>query len=138
MDTYPVYLAQEKIGTAEVMRQGLYYRIRCLCDLSGSVPVRVQVLGENEADLGLCVPMGNRFGLESCIPIKRIGQGKLQFTAVAKHCKTEQIAAISPEEPFGYIARLKDAYLIKREQTVGICFRSTDQFPDPQGSGQNP
>lgn len=138
MDIYSVYLAGEKIGTAEVMQQGMFYRIRCLCELSGSVPVRIIVAAENQADLGLCVPMKNGFGLECRIPIKRIGRGDLRFSAKPKHTKQEHLTVVSPDEPFAYITKLKDAYLIKYDAITGIAFRTTDQSQDLQDSGQNP
>ena len=30
---------------------------------------------------------------------------------------------IKPEEPFAYIERLKDAYLVQREERIGICIK---------------
>lgn len=138
MEEYPIYFAQEQIGMAKVIREGLYYRICCRCSISGSIPFRVKVTGTGEADLGLCVPMGESFGMEARIPVKRVGNGELKFQAVPKRSVTEELTVISPEEPFGYIARLKDAYLVKRGQATGICFRITERSPDLQDSGQNP
>ncbi len=137
METYPIHMARERIGTAEVVRQGLYYRIRCLCRLSGNIPVRIRVVGEREADLGLCVPMGTAFGLETSIPISRVGPGLPEFVAMPWHREAEQAAVISPDEPFSDIKRLKDAYLVWQGTTPGIGFRSKNSFPDQPGNGQN-
>lgn len=138
MGEYPIYFAQERIGTANVVQEGLYYRICCRCIISGDIPVRVRVIGSQEADLGLCVPMGESFGINVRIPVKRIGVGDMQFQAAPKYTAIGELTVISPDEPFGYIARLRDAYLVKRGQATGICYRTTDQFPAPQDSGQNP
>ena len=138
MNTYSVYSAREKIGTAEVVQQGLYYRIRCLCNLSGNVPMRIIVKGDNTVDLGLCVPIGKGFGLESSIPIKKIGKGELQFQVIPKHERQQHIEAISPEKPFSDITRLKDAYLVKSDVMTAIGFRITNQSQDLRDNDQNP
>lgn len=138
MDEYPIYFAQERIGTAKVIQEGLYYRICCLCEISGSIPFCVKVTGSAEADLGLCVPMEGCFGIETRIPVKRVGIGKLQFRAMPRHTARAELTAVSPDEPFGYITRLKDAYLIKRDALTGVGFRVTGQFQGLPDSGRNP
>ena len=138
MDEYPIYFAQERIGTAEVTKEGLYYRICCRCAVCGDVPLRVRAAATAEVDLGLCIPMGDVCGMVVRIPVKYVGQGSLRFRASATHTATEEMTVISPNEPFGYIARLKDAYLMKRGQVIGICYRITDQSPVPLDSDQNP
>ena len=138
MGEYAVLFGSERIGTATVTKQGLFYCITCKCRISGSVPVRVRVIGEREVDLGLCVPMGEAFGLKATIPIKSVGSGDLTFFAAAKHRAAQELMIVSADEPFRYIARLKDAYLVKRENGVGITFRTTAESPNPQDSGQNP
>jgi len=133
---YAVCFGTERVGSASVSKEGLYYRIRCQCQLSGDVPCRITVSGERDADLGLCVPLGDHFGVETRIPIKRVGEGNLSFQVTPKHRETtEQFIPISPEEPFQYLARLKDAYLIRRNGQAGIAI--TDRSPDQPDSGQS-
>lgn len=86
-------------------------------------------------DLGLCVPMGNAFGMETSVPINRIGWEKLEFIAIPKDNKEEQIMRVLPEEPFAGIKLLKRAYLIRRG-TIGI--RVTDPLQDPPGNDRIP
>lgn len=134
---YAVCLGKERIGSATVKREGLYYRIHCQCQLSGSIPCRIIVKGEKEVDLGLCVPMGDRFGIDTLIPVKRIGEGDLNFQVLPRHSKQDaQFIALSPEEPFRYISRLKDAYLVRQEGKLGLAFKN--RSPNQPGSGQNP
>ena len=138
MDEYPIYFALEQIGAAKVIKQGLYYRIHCVCKISGSVPFCVKVMGKGEVDLGLCVPMGEYFGLETRIPIKQLGQENLRFEAMPRHTSQDEWTVISADEPFTYIQRLKDAYLIKRGNKTGIGFRTTDQSPNLPGNDPSP
>ena len=65
---YAVYMGSERVGTAQVIIEGLFYKIYCLCQLDGTVPCRIRVSGEKEMDLGICVPLENGFGVKTRIP----------------------------------------------------------------------
>ena len=119
MDTYPIYFSDEIIGDATVMKQGLFYRIHCVCDISGSVPFRITAKGDREADLGSCVPMDDRFGLKTSIPISKVGSSQLRFEGRPKHTdKIPKGITVSPDEPFQYLSKLKDAYLVCRNEVA--------------------
>ena len=134
---YEIYLGNDCVGTAHVTQEGLYYRICCQCQLTGTDPYRITVSGDTDVDLGICVPMGDGFGIETSIPVKRVGKGALNFCAVPKNrINREFFVALSPEEPFGYIQRLKKAYLSRQNGQVGLSFK--DQSLTQRGSGQNP
>ena len=121
---YEVYLGDKRVGTVEVARQGLYYRFRCRCSLSGEVICKLVVTcGGREENLGVLVPEGDGFGLETRLPVKRLGDGEMKFRVVPRHTGvTGNFVPLAPEEPFAYITRLKDAYLEKRDGQVGIVF----------------
>lgn len=121
---YSVFFGSRAVGKVQVTRQGLYYRFLCRCQLSGDVVCRLHVrCGEREASLGVVVPTGEGFGLETRIPAKRLGEGEMVFSLVPKHDgPKERFVPIYPEEPFAYISRLKDAYLEKREGQLGAVF----------------
>ena len=134
MDTYCIYLGNQKIGEAIVVKQGLFYSIHCLCDITGSVPLRITVKGDREVDLGLCVPMGDRFGLNTSIAISKVGGSQLYFEGRPKHkVKTKEVITVSPDEPFQYLSKLKEAYLVSRNE---ISFK--EKSPIPPGNDQNP
>ncbi len=136
---YPIYLGEDDVGTALVNREGLYYRIKCTCHLSGDVPLRITACAEHAVDLGLCILDGDLSGLEVRIPMKRLGEGKLQFFIKTQHKKLpENWFPISPEEPFHYIKRLKDAYLVVNDGSPGIAIRNLNQFQDPPDNDLNP
>lgn len=121
---YAVYFGNKAVGRVHVTCQGLYYRIFCRCDLSGDVMCRLEVsCGENRENLGIVVPMETGFGLDTKLPIKRLGQGNLMFRLVTQNGNEENIfIPILPEEPFAYLSRIKSAYLVKRHGTSGILF----------------
>ncbi len=124
-EQYGVTFGSQMAGKVQVQRQGLYYRFICRCQLTGDVVCRLQVTcGSRRESLGIVVPMGDGFGLDTKLPVKRIGEGQMTFSLVPKH----EVAAgtfypIYPEEPFGYIARLKDAYLSRKEGQIGVVIR---------------
>lgn len=124
-DCYPVYFGSEQSGKVQVIKRGLYYRFVCRCILSGEVICRLHVRFGQTGDwesLGVVVPMDDGFGLETSLPVKRFAQGTPQFRLLPKHEKpvSGTFIPISPEEPFAYIARLKDAFLVRQGGQVGI------------------
>lgn len=123
--TYGVYLGKELCGKVQVLRQGLYYRFICRCQLSGNVMCRLRVsCGDQQQTLGILAPEGEGFGLDTRLPVKRIGEGAVEFTIVPKCDLPEgQFVPVYPEEPFAYLNRLKDCYLAYREGQVGVVIQ---------------
>ena len=131
---YSVFSGGEEVGKVWVQRRGLYYRICCRCALTGTVPFKlVASSADNTADLGLCVPQGEGFGVDTSIPIKRLGEGDLSFRLMPRHKSPEErFIPISPNEPFRYISQLQRAHLAKRNGAVGI------RLPESQNSSDSP
>ena len=120
--TYEVKQGPDSVGQVTVERQGLYYRFSCRCTMTDTKMRRLTVTcnGKQE-DLGTLVPMGNGFGLEKRIPVKRLGEGKPEFQMVSKgDGRKETFVPVYPEEPFSYIDQLQTAFLETREGTVGV------------------
>ncbi len=117
-----MFSGSQKIGTAQVAREGLYYRIHCNCSLSGDVLYKIILHGEQtQEDLGICVPMDGAFGIRTRIPIKRIG-GELRFIAVPRHRElTDHFIPVENGSPFPYIDRLENAFLDIRNGQTGIA-----------------
>lgn len=123
--SYSVYFGKESAGRVQVQRQGLYYRFVCRCRLTGDIICRLHVTcGSKGENLGIVVPMDGGFGLDTRIPVKRLGEGEMEFRLLPKHeayeAKKEIFIPIYPEEPFAYIERLKEAYLVKRDGQTGL------------------
>ena len=129
-----VTMGGEPIGKAEVLRQGLYYKIHCRCRLTGNVMYRLYVKGNSgEESLGVLVPLGSGFGLETRIPVKRVGEGELSFFVEPKHTASSgEFMLVYPEEPFSYISRLKDAYLEYRDGQPGLIFNKNGENREMQ------
>ena len=123
--TFEIMQGTSSIGKVTVERQGLYYRIRCRCSLTGEVMHHLVVSsGEKREDLGTLVPFDGAFGLEKRIPVKKLGEGEPEFHLLPKHSSPDgKFIPVYPEEPFSYLARLKDAYLETRNGQLGIVLR---------------
>ena len=124
-DTYGVYFGSQLTGKVQVLRQGLYYGFHCRCKLTGEIVCRLYVIcGEKRESLGVVVPMDGGFGLDTKLPVKRLGEGKMEFTLIPKHEVLEgTFVPIYPEEPFAYIERLKEGFLVKKGEQVGVAFK---------------
>ena len=119
---YGVYFGSRLAGKVQVIRQGLYYRFICRCQLTGDVICRLQVsCGDKRENLGVVVPMDGGFGLDTKLPVKRLGEGKMTFQLRPKHeMMSGKFVPIYPEEPFAYIERLKKGFLVRRDGQVGV------------------
>lgn len=118
--SYGVFFGSQGVGKVQVQRQGLYYRFQCRCQLSGEVMCRLYVrCGDQRENLGVVVPMDGGFGLDTRIPVKRLGEGPMAFSLIPKHSQG-QFCPICPEEPFSYISRLKEGFLARQEGQIGL------------------
>ena len=108
-----------------VRKEGLYYRFCCRCTLTGEVVCRLAVICEGEpVHLGILVPVGESFGLDTSLPVKRIGEIEPEFQVLPGRVVTNgRFVPIKPEEPFAYIARLKDAFLAYQNGQAGVILK---------------
>ena len=138
---YDIRLGTDVVGKANVERRGLYYYFSCRCKLSGAVMCRVSVsCGGHHENLGVLIPMGDVFGLDTKLAVKRLGEGVFRFLVLPKHQKTAaQFIPIRPEEPFAYITRLQDAFMEIRDGQVGIVLQpsSNAAICSSVASGEN-
>ena len=138
---YFIRSGEETIGMVMVQRQGLYYRICCKSKLTGAVRYKLMVsCGNNTVDLGICVPLEEGFGVNTRIPVKRLGEGPLTFQLTPKHhMLLAQFVPVSNEEPFGYIRYLQNAHLAKQDGRMGIVFTEAQNSRDnPTGQWSEP
>ena len=134
---YYVLSGDETIGKVLVQRQGLYYHFHCRCAITGAVKYKLLAnCGENTVDLGLCIPHSDGFGMDTKLPIKRLGDGELTFRLIPKHNKPEgEFIPVTPEEPFGYIQKLQQAHLAEQDGLMGIMV-GEDQNSNDNPTGQ--
>ena len=120
--TYEICLGAEPVGEAVVERVGLYYRFSCRCRLRGATMQRIMVVcGDKKVDLGICVPIGDLFGVDRKVPCKQLGEGMPAFflTPRPRH-RGGKFVPVYPEEPFAYMSKLKGAFLEIRNGQMGI------------------
>ena len=120
---YEVSFGRQVVGNVLVERLGLYYRFHCRCKLTGDVICRLQVVcGDKQENLGILVPVGEGFGIDTKLPIKKLGEGIMRFFLLPKHEAATEVkfVPIYPEEPFRYISRLKTLYLERQNGQIGI------------------
>lgn len=119
---YPVLLNGQPCGKVTVNRQGLYYRIRCRCQIPSQDICRLQaVSGTRRENLGVLVPAEDGFGLDTRIPVKRLGEGEPAFSlSTGQETTDSRFVPILDEEPFAYIARLKESFLEFENGQMGI------------------
>ncbi len=117
-----VYLQDTAVGHAVIAREGLYCRFSCRCRLPGDTVYRlVARWGEHTLSLGIPVPQGKEFVLDTRIPAKQLGNGKPRIMAVPRHPQLAgKFIPLAPEEPFRYLSRLKNAWLAEENGRLGI------------------
>ena len=119
----------------QVTRQGLYYRFLCRCHLTGEVVCRLYITcGGQQESLGVVVPEGDGFGLDTRLPVKRFREEEPSFTLIPKHeASSARFVPITPEEPFAYIERLKTSFLVKKYGQIGILLDDHSVISSPTG-----
>ena len=119
---YPIKQGVQVIGMAKVERQGLYYHFSCRCRLMGQIVHRLTVrCGDKTENLGIPVPGVDAYTLEKRISVSKLGQGEMTVQAVPKHAALGgKFVPLSPEEPFAYLSRLKNAHLARQNGILGI------------------
>lgn len=119
---YSVEKCGKACGKVSVSKQGLYYRFHCRCTLDREDIYRL-VLSCNQVqeNLGILIPEGGSFALISRVSCKRIPKGDWHFFILPKaRNQEEHFIPISPEEPFGYISRLRESFLVLQNGQPGI------------------
>ena len=131
---FDILRGEEKIGKAEVKREGLYYRFRCCCSLTGEVLYRLTATCSGRTEnLGILIPVGDAFRLEKRLPASRFKAEAFVIRAVpANPDRGSQFIPVFPEEPFHYIARLNAARMERRDGQIGVIFE--DQSASPLSS----
>lgn len=137
---YEVLFGNQPAGKVQVVRQGLYYRFVCRCKLSGDVVCRLCVsCGGQQENLGVVVPTGEGFGLDTRLPVKRFREGTPAFSLIPKHAMASgRFVPIVPEEPFAYIERLKTSFLVKKYGQLGIIIEDQSAISNPTGQWSEP
>lgn len=124
-----IYHHNQKIGMAKISMQGLYYRFECRCLFPEPGIYRLYAICNDEnACLGICVPVGDAFGITTKIPVSRLGTGDISVVADSK--TKQRVLSVDQNSPFENIEQLDNAVFC--EEGIRIIERS----PGRPGSGQ--
>jgi hypothetical protein len=70
------------------------------------------------------VPEGTVFRLDSKLPRKALGEDKFRFYVRPDRVQPDEFfVPIRPEEPFAYLARIKEAYLVRKNGQIGAMMK---------------
>lgn len=123
---YPVFWNGEKTGEVTVTKQGLYYAFSCVVHLPPGSHCRLYASTQGEIrDMGLCVPSGNAFVLQTRIPAKYFGGGEYSFCL--NKPVTEEFVPVSSDKPFPALDRLESGKFAICGAEPGIVFPATEK-----------
>lgn len=127
---YEVKFGAQTVGKVQVLRQGLYYRFICRCMMNGDVVSRLIVNCDGKCEnIGVLIPSDENFVLDKKIPAKIFGEGTPNFYLAPRHDTVNgKFIPIYPEEPFAYIARLKDAFLATKNGRPGAVLKPETEY----------
>lgn len=108
MNSYDVKFENRTVGSVSVVREGLYYRFSCQCNLTNAAVYRLVVsCNGRTTDIGICVPQVGGFGLQKRIPVKRVGEDRMQFH-ILPHDQVvpDTRVIVNPNTAFAFISEL--------------------------------
>ena len=99
-ETYDIMFADSPVGKAQVEKQGLYYAFSCRCRLPDEGIYRIHAIyADKREDLGICVPIGEMFGMDKKISAKHLGDGTPDFELLPKDWKPRENVPMQESEP---------------------------------------
>jgi len=128
-ETYDITYNGAPVGTARMEKLGLYYLFSCRCRLPDQGLYRIHVISpQTREDLGICVPMGDVFGMDKKIAAKHLGEGIPAFELVEKDWKPRDVI---PELPTPQEEDAVEAPLPAQEETILMEPDETPVQPEP-------
>ena len=110
------------VGSAQMEKQGLYCLFSCRCNQPDTGLYRIHVIyGDKREDLGICVPMGDMFGMDKKLPVKKLGTGTPSFELLPRDWSPRPAAEEPepvPEEPAQEEQCLPEKELQQETETV--------------------
>ncbi len=141
---FEIYDKENCVGSAQIQQEGMYYRICCTCKIPKDGIHRIIVSdGENEVDLGICVPSGGKFMLTSRIPMKRL-KGESRIFQLVKQGERSTNAVEKKEvpveagNPFLNLDELENAYFKSDDGNPVIVIDPVQDQPDSDRNQESP
>lgn len=122
MTKYPIYYCDQVVGNAHLEKQGLFYVIRCKCELPQNRLYKVFVaLQENTIDLGICTRSDKGIGLVTRISANTLKSTELRFTVEVEQPNVRKMYAVSDNSEFPNLEIIYKAKFLRREGKAYIC-----------------
>lgn len=112
---YDVTLNGQAVGTVELNREGLYYRLSCRCRMVDNEIHRLYADGER---IGVLVPERGALILNTKMAGKRLKDG-CNFTLDGQN---ERFIPILPGDAFGHLDKLRTGRLVFRDGQPGLVY----------------
>ena len=112
-ELFEVTLGGQTVGTVELNREGLYYRIICRCRVHDSEIHRLYADGEK---IGVLIPDRGELVLETKVAAKRL-KGGCAFS-LDENRKT--FIPIRPGKEFAHLDKVRQVRLAFRDEEPGI------------------
>ena len=126
---YPVLWNQEEVGEVGVTKQGLYYVFSCRMQLPPGSRCRLYACSQGDSrDLGLCIPEGNFFVLQTRIPAKYFPEEEYSFCL--NQPATGRFVPVRKDRPFPELDKLESGKFSISGGEPGIFFSATEQLSD--------
>ena len=124
-EVYDVFFENAVIGSAEVIKEGLYTRFLCKCKFQQEGLYRIVVhYGEVSYNIGVCIPDGNGYTTSAKLPSKYIHDSVPVFSAESAVKPITVFKPISPGMNFEYIKALPNGKFCCCGNQKGIMFNS--------------
>ena len=131
-ETYEITYDTAPVGTVRVEKQGLYFLFSCRCRLPDESLYRIHgCYGDDRVDLGICVPMGQLFGMDKKIPTRQIPEGIPSFQLLPKDWKPEIPEAVEPQEP---VAVETEVSALTEEEETAMAETEEDVWMETAGT----
>ena len=125
MGNYPVTQNECVVGAVETEAEGMYIRIRAQCTPPDRRVYRLVLLcGSQRIDLGVCVPEGNRFVVNTRIQKRMLDESALQFILETNQENEQQFIPVDWDKPFVYLDSLHLASFTIKDEVPGIIIQN--------------
>jgi len=121
MAEFEIAMDGKVVGKATVERQGLYCRFSCRCVFPDKGIHTIWVCWDGGSrKLGVCVPNGRDYCLNTSVPLKYIPDKRLTFAVDYTEKKQDDFYAVDAERPFDPIDKLSRAQFDVRDGKPGL------------------
>lgn len=110
---YEVTYEGQAVGTVELTREGLYYRVYCRCRVPDNAIHRLYAGGEK---IGVLMPDRGELVLDTKVAAKRLMDG----SAFSLDESRLEFIPIRPGEPFSHLDKIREAKLLFRDGEWGM------------------